>query len=336
MKQGTSEFNLIKRYFTRPSPSAVLGVGDDAALLHIASGMELAVSTDMLVSGTHFFPDADPFLLGHKTLAVNLSDMAAMGAQPRWATLALSLPVADETWLERYSAGFFALAQQHGVELIGGDTTRGPLNLCVTIMGEVPQGEALRRDGAQAGDDIWVSGTLGNAALALAHLQGRVQLAAEDFAACAAALHQPMPRVALGLALRTVAHSAIDVSDGLLADLGHILECSKMGAEIWFDALPISDVLRAFASASLESKAVRYSRAGCATLLQHCLLSGGDDYELCFTTPVAHRNAVENLSRQINLPLSCIGSIVERSGCNVRAADGCIINIQESGYDHFH
>ncbi len=351
-----TEFDLIRRHFTRATPGAVLGVGDDAALLRVASGMELAVSTDMLVSGTHFFPDADPFLLGHKTLAVNISDMAAMGAQPRWATLALSLPEADEAWLEKFSAGFFAMAQQHGVELIGGDTTRGPLNLCVTIMGEVPNGRALRRDGAQAGDDIWVSGTLGDAALALAHLQGRVLLAAEDFAACAAALHQPVPRVALGLALRGIAHSAIDVSDGLLADLGHILECSNAGAEIYFDALPVSDALRAFAPASLEGDAVRYSRAwpaptgagegfvghardssvaGCATLLQHCLLSGGDDYELCFTAPLAHRSTVEELSRQMNLPLTRIGAIVAGSGCNLRAADGSIINIQESGYDHF-
>ncbi len=193
MKQGASEFDLIQRYFTRATPGAVLGVGDDAALLRVGSGMELAVSTDMLVGGTHFFPDADPFLLGHKTLAVNLSDMAAMGAQPRWALLSLSLPQADEAWLKKFSAGFFALADVHKVELVGGDTTRGPLNLCVTIMGEVPQGAALRRAGAQVGDEVWVSGRLGDAALALAHLQGRVQLAAADFAACALALHQPAP-----------------------------------------------------------------------------------------------------------------------------------------------
>ncbi|MDD5181012.1 MAG: thiamine-phosphate kinase [Gallionellaceae bacterium] len=330
-----TEFDLIRRHFTRATPSAALGVGDDAALLQVGSGMELAVSTDMLVSGTHFFPDADPFLLGHKALAVNISDMAAMGAQPRWATLALALPEADEAWLEKFSAGFFALAQQHGVELIGGDTTRGPLNLCVTIMGEVPQGKALRRDGAQAGDDIWVSGALGNAALALAHLQGRVQLAAEDFAACAAALHQPAPRVALGLALRGVAHSAIDVSDGLLADLGHILESSNVGAEIYFDALPAPDALRAFAPASLDGEAARYSRAGGATLFQHCLLSGGDDYELCFTAAVARRAEMEKISAQVHLPLTRIGSIVAGSDCVVRAADGSSINIGESGYDHF-
>ena len=315
-----TEFDLIRRYFTRATPGAALGVGDDAALLRVNSGMELAVSTDMLVSGTHFFAAADPFLLGHKALAVNLSDMAAMGAQPRWATLALALPAADEAWLERFSAGFFALAQQHGVELIGGDTTRGPLNLCVTIMGEVPYGKALRRDGAQAGDDIWVSGTLGNAALALAHLQGSVNLAAPELAACAAALHQPAPRVALGLALRGVAHSAIDVSDGLLADLGHILECSNAGAEIEFAALPASAMLRPYLAQPLG---------------RHCALAGGDDYELCFTAPVARRDEVGKISAQLGLPLTRIGAIVEGSGCSVRAADGGSIHMEESGYDHF-
>ncbi len=315
-----SEFDLIRRYFTRATPSAVLGVGDDAALLRIGNGMELAVSTDMLVSGTHFLPDADPFLLGHKTLAVNMSDMAAMGAQPRWATLALSLPQADEAWLQQFSAGFFALAKQHGVELIGGDTTRGPLNLCVTIMGEVPLGAALRRAGAQAGDDIWVSGTLGNAALSLAQTQGKVQLPAGDFSACAVALHQPIPRVALGLALCGVAHSAIDVSDGLLADLGHILECSNAGAEIQFDALPVSPMLRPYLATPLG---------------RHCVLAGGDDYELCFTAPVFRRAEVEEISVELGLPLARIGAIVAGSGCTVSAADGSIIHIGESGYDHF-
>jgi thiamine-monophosphate kinase len=233
-----SEFDLIQRYFTRVTPNAILGVGDDAALLKVSEGMVLAVSTDMLVSGTHFFPDADPLLLGHKALAVNLSDLAAMGATPRWATLSLSLPSVEEEWLEKFSRGFFSLADQYQVELIGGDTTRGPLNLCVTIMGEVPKAKALRRDGAKPGDDIWVSGALGEATLVLAHLQGKILLPQQIFEACAAHLHQPQPRVALGLALRGVANSAIDISDGLLADLGHILERSKVGAEIQFDALP--------------------------------------------------------------------------------------------------
>lgn len=315
-----SEFDLIHRFFTRPTPGAVLGVGDDAALVKVNKGMELAVSTDMLVSGTHFFPDTDPFFLGHKALAVNLSDIAAMAAQPRWATLALSLPEVDEVWLEKFSAGLFALADEHHVALIGGDTTRGPLNLCVTIMGEVPHGAALRRSGAQVGDDVWVSGVLGDAALALAHIQGRMQLAAKDFVACASALHQPMPRVALGLALRGVAHSAIDISDGLLADLGHILACSNVGAEIAFAALPISCALRPY----LEQP-----------LAKHCVLAGGDDYELCFTVPAAYRPEVEKIAGNLGLLLTRIGTITAEKKCIVRAADGSITNIEESGYDHF-
>lgn len=315
-----SEFELIKRYFTRAAPGAALGVGDDAALLRVAPGMELAVSSDMLVCGTHFLPDADPVLLGHKTLAVNLSDMAAMGAQPRWALLAIALPEADEGWLQQFSAGFFALAQQHGVELIGGDTTRGPLSLCVTILGEVPQGEALRRSGAQAGDDIWVSGRLGDAALALAHLQGKVQLSAQDLAACAPALHQPRPRMALGAALRGVANSAIDISDGLLADLGHLLECSKVGAEIRFDALPVSAPLRTYLAEPLG---------------RHCALAGGDDYELCFTAPGKRRNEIEKIAATLDLPLTHIGAIVAGNSCMVRDINGSVIQMGEAGFDHF-
>jgi thiamine-monophosphate kinase len=316
-----TEFDLIKRYFTRATPGAILGVGDDAALLRVAEGMELAVSTDMLVSGTHFLPDTDPFRLGHKALAVNLSDLAAMGALPRWATLALSMPQADDSWLQRFSAGFFAVADAYGVELVGGDTTRGPLNLCVTVMGEVPQGKALRRTGAQAGDDIWVSGTLGDAALGLAFLQGRIALPEGARATCLAALHQPQPRVALGLALRPIANSAIDISDGLLADLGHILECSNAAAEVRYDRLPVSSL---FASGD-----------GMSGLAQSCVLAGGDDYELCFTAPVARRDELEDLANRLRLPLTRIGKIVSGRGCKVRAADGSVMAIKETGYDHF-
>ena len=333
-----TEFDLIRRYFTRDTPNALLGVGDDAALLKVSEGCELAVSSDMLVSGTHFFPDADPFLLGHKTLAVNLSDMAAMGATPRWATLAIALsdvtPVkgtppdtrpavdlgADESWLEKFSAGFFLLAKQYGVELIGGDTTRGPLNLCVTIFGEIPAGQALRRSGAQLGDEIWVSGTLGDAAWALAHLQGRIQLSDAEYAACAPALHQPQPRVALGLALRDIANSAIDISDGLLADLGHILEASKLAASIDFSALPVSPILRDHLQQPLGKQ---------------CALSGGDDYELCFTAPVARRTELQNISARLKLPLTCIGKIVAGRGCLVHDAAGNPIHMETSGYEHF-
>ena len=311
-----SEFDLIRRHFTRATPGAVLGVGDDAALIQPTAGKVLAVSTDMLVSGTHFFPDADPYLLGHKTLAVNLSDLAAMGATPRWAMLAVSLPAADEAWLERFSAGFFELAQRHGVDLVGGDTTRGPLNLCVTIFGEVAPHQALRRSGAQPGDDIWVSGTLGDAALALAHLQGRIALSAADFAVCAERLHQPQPRIELGLALRGIANSAIDVSDGLLADLGHILECSNVGAEIDFDALPMSQALRSCSQQKLA-------------------LAGGDDYELCFTVPALRASEVRAIAERLGLPLTRIGKIVAQRGCIVQDAGGNPLNIETEGYDHF-
>jgi thiamine-monophosphate kinase len=313
-----SEFDLIQRYFTRATPGAILGVGDDAALVHLGEGMELAVSTDMLVSGTHFFADADPFLLGHKALAVNLSDLAAMGAMPRWATLALSLPSIDETWLEKFSRGIFSLAVQHGVELVGGDTTRGPLNLCITIMGEVPKGMALRRDGAKTGDDIWVSGILGEAALALAHMQGKIVLSQTEFAACAAHLHQPQPRVELGLALRGIANSAIDISDGLLADLGHILERSRVGADIDYTSIPR-------ANPSIQADYI----------LQRYTLAGGDDYELCFTAPVSYRTEIEKISATLVLPLTRIGKIKDEIGCTVRAIDGSMMQIKEQGYDHF-
>lgn len=315
-----TEFDLIRRYFTRATPSALLGIGDDAALLKVSDGHVLAVSCDMLASGTHFFPDADPFLLGHKTLAVNLSDMAAMGATPRWATLAIALPDADETWLERFSAGFFALAQQYGVELIGGDTTRGPLNLCVTILGEVPAQQALQRSGAQHGDEIWVSGTLGDAALALAHLQERIALSGEELAACAQVLHQPQPRVALGLALRGIASSAIDISDGLLADLGHILDASHAAAEIGLALLPVSAVMRAYVELPLGKQ---------------CALSGGDDYELCFTAPAVRHADITGISARLGLPLTCIGKIVAGRGCIVHDAAGNRLNFGSGGYEHF-
>jgi thiamine-monophosphate kinase len=316
-----TEFNLITKHFTRPTSSTALGIGDDAALLRVADGVELVVTTDMLVSGTHFFADADPFLLGHKALAVNLSDLAAMGATPRWATLALSLPQADEHWLSEFSRGFFALAEQFYVALVGGDTTRGALNVCVTAMGEAPRGAALRRDGAQVGDDIWVSGQLGDAALALAHLNGEATLSEPDFAACASRLHRPEPRVALGLALRGIANSAIDVSDGLLADLGHILNRSRVAAEIAFADLPVSDALRPHCSQPVGMR---------------CLLAGGDDYELCFTAPPANRARLAALATKVlNLPLTRIGVITAGDGCAVRAADGSVIDMKATGYDHF-
>ena len=315
-----SEFNLIRSHFTKSTPGALLGIGDDAALLMLSAGNVLVVSSDMLVAGTHFFHDADPFMLGYKALAVNLSDMAAMGAKPRWVTLAISLPEADEAWLERFSAGFFSLAEPHGVELVGGDTTRGPLNLSVTIMGEVPHGQSLLRSGAQVGDEIWISGNLGDAALALAHIQGKVALNDAEIAACSVSLHQPQPRVELGLALRGIAKSAIDISDGLLADIGHVLDASNVGAQIDFSALPTSDILRNLPSQLLSKQYI---------------LSGGDDYELCFSADAESHEEISAIGVQLGLKLTCIGEIIAGQGCVVQDGAGIIIDVKGEGYDHF-
>ena len=276
-----SEFELIQRYFSRPARRALLGVGDDAALLRPAASTELAVSSDLLLEGRHFAKGAEPRLLGHKALAVNLSDMAAMGATPRWATLALALPAADEDWIAAFADGFYALADRFEVDLIGGDTTRGPLTICVTILGEVPAGLALMRGGARPGDDIWVSGELGGGAYAL-----------HDAANAAAArrLHQPEPRVELGERLRGIAHAAIDVSDGFAQDLGHLLARSGVGAVVHYALLPKFP-------------------CGDAQLQQRCVLAGGDDYELVFTAPQSARREVEALSAPLRVALARVGSI---------------------------
>ncbi len=316
----SSEFELIARYFTRPTRRAVLGVGDDAALFRVGKGMELAVSTDMLVSGTHFFADADPRRLGHKTLAVNLSDMAAMGARPRWALLSLALPKVDSAWLRAFSSGFHALADAHEVELIGGDTTRGPLNLCVTIFGEVPRGRALRRDRARVGDDVWVSGELGSAALAVALQQGRISMAAAVAERCKRSLDRPQPRVALGLGLRGLANAAIDISDGLVADLGHICERSSLGADVWFDRIPGAKALAAVADRKLAERA---------------LVAGGDDYELCFTASVKHRARIEALGARVGVRLQRIGSMRKGQGVSLFDGDGRARAVQVRGFDHF-
>ncbi|MCW5576913.1 MAG: thiamine-phosphate kinase, partial [Burkholderiales bacterium] len=242
----TSEFRLIGQYFTHAAPRTLLGVGDDAALIRPSRGQVLAVAADMLVGGRHFFMDTDPEAVGHKALAVNLSDMAAMGAVPRWATLGIALPQADERWIAAMSRGFMKLARRHGVDLVGGDTTRGPLNLCVQIIGEVPARGALRRDGAKPGDDIWVSGTLGDAALAVAARTKRIRLGPAELKRALRRLDRPQPRVALGLALRGIARSAIDVSDGLVADLGHICERSKVAAVVAAECLPLSPLMRRY------------------------------------------------------------------------------------------
>jgi len=317
-----AEFDLINRIRARTTVRAdvVLGIGDDAALLQPRAGEQLVITADTLNSGVHFPAETPAFDIGWKTLAVNLSDLAAMGARPAWCTLALSLPQADADWIEGFADGFFALADEHDIVLVGGDTTRGPLSLSVTAMGQVAPGQALRRDRAQVGDDIWVSGTLGDAAGALRlWQQNRLKVAVatllNDDETLRQRLLRPVPRVTLGLRLRAYAHAAVDISDGLLSDLGHIAARSGVRADVEADALPISSALRA-----------QLGREGA----RDCALRGGDDYELCFTVAPSQRDAIHALSASLDLPLTRIGRIVEGQG--VHCAD---VAASDGGYEHF-
>ena len=318
------EFALINKYFARPTPSAVLGPGDDCALLQPTVGKQLAVTTDMLVAGTHFLPDTNPKNLGWKALAVNLSDLAAMGAKPRWVTLAGALPAVNEPWIAKFAAGFFACAAEYGVDVVGGDTTKGPLNLCITAIGEVEPGQALRRDGAKVGDQIWVSGRPGLASLGLAQLQGKIKLPEPWPRLCIAALEKPRPRVALGLALNGIASAAIDVSDGLLADLGHIAERSACAAAVKLVQLPHLP------------KGESYD-ADLRRIALECQLTGGDDYELCFTAPGTQSLAIAQIAATLELPLWNIGEMVAGPSGEVTVLDpdGKPVEFGSKGYDHF-
>ncbi|HEX5354750.1 MAG TPA: thiamine-phosphate kinase [Aquabacterium sp.] len=298
------EFDLIEHFFWRQPGQgphrAVVGNGDDCAVIAPAPGMQLAVSTDTLVEGRHFLSTVSPARLGHKALAVNLSDLAACGASPLAFTLALTLPRVDEAWLRGFAKGLLDLADEHNCELIGGDTTAGPLSIGITVMGEVPTGQALLRSGAKAGDDIWVSGFPGLARLALEAFRGSLHpsLSAEAFDAARLAMERPDPRVALGVGLRGLASSAIDVSDGLLGDLAHILQRSKVGASLCLDALPVGSWLA--------------ERAADEQL--DCILAGGDDYELVFTVPPEQRARIIELGASLGLVLSRIGYIEAEPG----------------------
>ena len=320
----SAEFDLIQQYFTRPTPQADLGVGDDAALVRVAAGHQLAISSDMSVAGTHFFPDAVPEDIGWKSLAVNVSDMAAMGAMPKWVTLSIALPSIDEAWLAGFSKGFFACAEAFEIDLIGGDTTRGPLNISVTIMGEVPFNQALKRSGAKADDDIWVSGQLGSAALGLSHLQGKISLKSDALQPSIHALYRPVPRVNLGLKLCEIATSCIDISDGLLADLGHILEASHLTARIDLEKIPCLPVLKN----NLENPD-----------FQRFILAGGEDYELCFTAPQQQREAILALGEALNLTLARVGftSANHPSDTSTLQAyyNNQVISLSSKGFDHF-
>lgn len=324
------EFDLIRRYFTRPTPRAVLGVGDDCALLQPRPGMQLAISSDMLVEGRHFLSTVSPAALGHKALAVNLSDLAACGAQPLAFTLALALPRADAAWLEPFSQGLLALADAHGCELVGGDTTQGPLNICITVFGEVPPGQALLRSGARVGDDLYVSGTLGDARLALEVFRGTLSLPEAAFSQARARLERPTPRVALGLALRGVATAAADISDGLLGDLGHILRASEVGAVIDTSvAITLIAYCASITGATSPFDTEKYLAY---------VLAGGDDYELVFTAAPSARTAVAAAAARAGTPVTRIGQIEVRSAqAPIRLVDavGAPVLRTFAGFDHF-
>ena len=325
------EFDLIERFFKRPARRAALGIGDDCALLQTPAGSHMAISTDMLVQGRHFFTDVDPRTLGHKALAVNLSDLAACGAVPMGFTLALALPQIDEGWLAAFAQGLFTLADSHDCELIGGDTTRGPLNICITVFGSVPapggQSQALLRSGAQPGDDLYVSGHLGDARLALQALQGQLSLPPALLKATRQRLEEPSPRIALGMALRGLASAAMDLSDGLVGDLGHLLQASQVGATLNTEA--VLDRLAARTHDDWAIAGVSHKQA-----LQ-CVLSGGDDYELLFTAPPTARKALLAAAQTCATPVSCIGRIDAQPGLRLIDAAGAPVPNHFASFDHF-
>jgi thiamine-monophosphate kinase len=314
-----SEFDLIRRFFTdlgAARADVALGVGDDCALLNVPAGQQLAVSIDTLSAGVHFFPDCDPVAVGHKALAVGLSDLAAMGAQPAWATLALTLPTAEPAWIEGFSAGFAALATAHGVQLVGGDTTRGALSVTVQVHGFIPKDEAVRRSGAQVDDVICVSGTLGDAGLALRGLRAGTAVTAE----LRQRLEYPTPRVALGLGLRGVATAMIDLSDGLAGDLGHILAASNVGAELALEQLPLSPPVAEF-----------IAETGDWALP----LAAGDDYELCFCIPAAQLPAAQAIATQCACAIHPIGQIRAAAGLKCVLPNGEQWTMTSRSFDHF-
>lgn len=337
---SSPEFELIKRYFTQPvtgRDDVLLGIGDDAAVLRMPSGSDLIAAIDTLVAGVHFPPDTDAASIGHKALAVNLSDMAAMGAEPAWAMLALTLPRPDERWLSEFCRGFFALAREHNVALVGGDTTRGPLTVTVQVQGFAPPGAAFGRSGARPGDLVYVTGTLGDAGLAL--LLGRQGTGPDKARAfLRQRLDRPQPRVREARRLRGLVHAAIDISDGLVADLGHVLEASGVGATLTLDRLPLSPEFRACLEAAKAADQPGPRPPAPAPDRgpdwAELALSSGDDYELCFTVAPEHRARVESLAAS-DTPCTCIGVIEAAAGLRCVRADGTAYLPTRQGYDHF-
>jgi len=334
--KSLGEFDLIERFFktgadslrTTADSAITLGIGDDCALVKPPANEELAITSDMLVEGRHFFAGADPGLLGRKALTVNLSDLAAMGARPLGFTLAIALPTVDTIWLEAFSKGLFAIAKDYSCPLIGGDTTAGPLTISITAFGSSPTGKAIRRSGAKAGDDIWVSGIVGDARLALAALRHEIHLSANDLQQISDRMHEPSPRIELGMHLREIASAALDVSDGLIGDLRHILKQSQVDAEIQLSQLPKSATLQK------QDIAIQNQFAAC----------GGDDYELCFTAPSSERNTIQVIGQSLNLPLTLIGKILPKKEVGVKVhllnASGIELSNTEAApllnsFDHF-
>ena len=331
------EFDLIQRFFKTGADSmrlndahnsVGLGIGDDCALIKPGPDEEIAITSDMLVEGRHFFANANPELLGCKALAVNLSDLAAMGAKPLGFTLSIALPQIDTAWLEAFSKGLFKVAKQYSCNLIGGDTTAGPLTISITAFGSIPPGKAIRRSGAKEGDDIWISGTVGDARLTLAALRHEINLSEDDLKQIEHRMHQPIPRIDLGIELRDLASAALDVSDGLLGDLKHILNQSHVDAQIYLQALPKSATLLK------QSTEIQNQFAAC----------GGDDYEICFTAPKGQRDTIHRLSKKLKLPLNLIGQITPRqhtqANINIFNESGSLLNAAETAsllksFDHF-
>ena len=315
-----NEFELIRTYFARQPvqrADVILGIGDDAAILAPPPGKQICATTDVMVCGVHFLPDADPLALGHKALAVNLSDLAAMGAEPAWFTLNLTLPEVKPAWLESFCKGLFALASHYNTQLVGGNTSRGPLAIAIEAQGFVPEGKALLRTGAKVGDRVYVTGELGDAGLALQHELGKGRLPDAAFEMIVGKLHRPTPRIPEGMALRDIAHSAIDISDGLFSDLGHVLEASHVGARLFLDKVPVSSVYRD------HIKETGWDMA----------LTNGDDYELCFTVPEKNIVALEKL--KFTCGFHCIGQIEQEAGLRIIDESGKPYRPRQAGHDHF-
>ena len=312
----TSEFEIIERYFKKKMKQTALGVGDDAAMIHVRNNYQLAISSDMLIENIHFLKNTNPSHLGWKSLAVNLSDIAAMGATAKWATLSISLPKINHAWLKKFSKGFFKCADKFGIDLIGGDTTKGPLSISITIMGESKKDEALLRSGAKINDDIWVTGQLGLASMGLANLQGQLKLPPRIKMKCIRALEIPTPKTFLGSYLSRYANSCIDISDGLIQDLRHILKASKVGASLLLNDIPCEKFIH-------TSKQYQF------------VLNGGDDYELLFTAAKKNRPFIKKIAKKTNTPVTMIGNITKKKALNILSEQGKSIKFNPKGFDHF-